>query len=318
MAVPDFQKVMLPLLEISQDWHDHSISQVIDLLASKFNLTENDRKELLPSGSQARFDNRVRWARLYLSKAGLLENIARGKFRVTELGLKVLKEKPADINIKFLKQFSQFLDFQNLSKQDVKQDEVKNIDEDKKYDELGQTPEEILEANYQIVRRDLAQELLERIKNSTPRFFENLVVDLLFAMGYGGSRKDAGQAVGQSGDDGIDGIIKEDRLGLDVVYIQAKRWEATVGRPIVQAFAGSLEGQRAKKGVLITTSQFSHEAKEYVNRIEKKIVLIDGERLTQLMLEYGVGVTEKVSYSVKKIDLDYFAEEWDTKPVLWF
>lgn len=309
MAVPDFQKVMLPLLEISQDGHEHSISQVIDLLASKFNLTENDRKELLPSGSQARFDNRVRWARLYLSKAGLLENIARGKFRVTELGLKVLKEKPADINIKFLKQFSQFLDFQNLSKQDVKQDEVKNIDEDKKYDELGQTPEEILEANYQIVRRDLAQELLERIKNSTPRFFENLVVDLLFAMGYGGSRKDAGQAVGQSGDDGIDGIIKEDRLGLDVVYIQAKRWEATVGRPIVQAFAGSLEGQRAKKGVLITTSQFSHEAKEYVNRIEKKIVLIDGERLTQLMLEYGVGVTEKVSYSVKKIDLDYFAEE---------
>ncbi|HEY7536111.1 MAG TPA: restriction endonuclease, partial [Thermodesulfobacteriota bacterium] len=162
---------------------------------------------------------------------------------------------------------------------------------------------------YQNLRRTLARELLDRIKNCSPRFFEKLVVDLLVAMGYGGSRKDAGQAVGQSGDGGIDGIIKEDKLGLDVVYIQAKRWEATVGRPIVQAFAGSLEGQRARKGVLITTSQFSQDAKEYVNKIEKKIVLIDGDQLSQMMIDHGIGVAEVASYTVKKTDLDYFGDE---------
>jgi restriction system protein len=174
--------------------------------------------------------------------------------------------------------------------------------------EPDQTPEEILELSYQSLRHDLAQELLERVKNSSPRFFENLVVDLLVAMGYGGSRKDAGQAVGQSRDGGIDGIIKEDKLGLDVVYVQAKRWEGTVGRPVVQAFAGSLEGQRARKGVLLTTSQFSQDARDYVSRIEKKIVLIDGEQLAQLMIDHGIGVAEVASYAVKKADLDYFEE----------
>jgi restriction system protein len=198
-------------------------------------------------------------------------------------------------------QFSEFAEFRSLSRQNDRQD-----DND---EEPSQTPEEILESSYQSLRRALAQELLDRIKRCSSQFFENLVVDLLVAMGYGGSRKDAGQAVGQSSDGGIDGIIKEDRLGLDVVYIQAKRWEGTVGRPVGQAFAGSLEGQRARKGVLITTSQFSQDAKDYVSRIEKKIVLVDGEQLAQLMIDYSIGVNEVTRYTVKKIDLDYFGEE---------
>jgi len=234
-------------------------------------------------------------------KAGLLESTGRGKFRITNRGLEILRSNPTGINTRFLKQFPEFLEFQNLSRQENKQDE--------KDEEPSRTPEEVLEGSYQDLRRDLAQELLNRVKNSSPRFFERLVVDLLVALGYGGSRRDAGQAVGQSGDGGIDGIIKEDKLGLDVVYIQAKRWEATVGRPIVQAFAGSLEGQKARKGVLITASQFSQEAKDYVNRIEKKIVLIDGEQLAQLMIDHGIGVTEVASYTVKKVDHDYFDDE---------
>ena len=209
-----------------------------------------------------------------------------------------MRSSPPAINTKLLKQFPEFLEFQSLSRQENKQEE-----------ESSRTPEEVLEDSYQDLRRDLAQELLERVKSSLPRFFEKLVIDLLIALGYGGSRKDAGQAVGQSGDGGIDGIIKEDKLGLDVVYIQAKRWEATVGRPIVQAFAGSLEGQKARKGVLITTSQFSQEAKDYASRIEKKIVLIDGDQLAQLMIDHGVGVTEIASYTVKQVDQDYFDAE---------
>ena len=297
MAVPNFQSLMLPLLRIASDGQEYRLSKVIDTLALQFRLTDDDRRELLPSGMQAKFDNRVGWARTYLKKAGLLESTGRGRFRITERGLEVLRSNPADINTKFLRQFPEFVEFQKGKKQ-AKQEE-----------EPDQTPEEILESSYQNLRRDLAQELLERIMNCSPRFFEKLVVDLLVAMGYGGSRKDAGQAVGQSGDGGIDGIIKEDKLGLDVVYIQAKKWEGTVGRPIVQTFAGSLEGQRARKGVLITTSQFSQGARDYVKRIEKKIVLIDGELLAELMIDHGIGVAEVASYTVKKADLDYFGEE---------
>jgi len=301
MAIPDFQSLMLPLLTILGDSQEHTLSGVIEQLALQVGLTDTDRKELLPSGRQFKFDNRVGWVRTHLKKAGLLESTGRGKFRITERGLSVLRSKPSYINIKFLMQFPEFVEFRNLSRSDNKQDD--------REEESNQTPEELLEASYQNLRQALAQELLERIGNCSPRFFENLVVDLLVAMGYGGSRKDAGQAVGQSGDDGIDGIIKEDKLGLDVVYIQAKRWEGTVGRPIVQAFAGSLEGQRARKGVLITTSQFSQDAREYVGRIEKKIVLIDGKQLAQLMIDHSIGVAEVATYTVKKVDADYFGEE---------
>ena len=274
---------------------------MFETLGDRLGLSPEDKKELLPSESDVKFDNRVRWAAFYLRKAGLLERTGRGKIRITERGQQVLKTKPGRIDVKFLKQFSEFLEFQQGTK--------KAEDVDTASEEAQATPEETLEASYVNLRRTLAEELIDRVKKCPPKFFEKLVVDLLVSMGYGGSRKDAGQAVSQSGDDGIDGIIKEDKLGLDVVYLQAKRWEATVGRPVVQAFAESLEGQRARKGVLITTSQFSQEAKEYVSRIEKKIILIGGEELAQLMIDHGIGVTEVRTYSLRKMDLDYFGEE---------
>ena len=301
MAVPDFQTVMLPLLVLMGDGAEHGLAEVIETLGDRLGLSPEDKKELLPSESDVKFDNRVRWAAFYLRKAGLLERTGRGKIRITERGQQVLKTKPGRIDVKFLKQFSEFLEFQQGTK--------KAEDVDTASEEAQATPEETLEASYVNLRRTLAEELIDRVKKCPPKFFEKLVVDLLVSMGYGGSRKDAGQAVGQSGDDGIDDIIKEDKLGLDVVYLRAKRWEATVGRPVVQAFAGSLEGQRARKGVLITTSQFSQEAKEYVSRIEKKIILIGGEQLAQLMIDHGIGVTEVRTYSLRKMDLDYFGEE---------
>jgi len=295
MPVPGFQTLMLPLLRIAADEQEHLIGEVIQELAEQFRLTRDDRKQLLPSGRQAAFDNRVGWARTYLAKVGLLESTGRGRFHITARGLDVLTSPPSEINISFLKRFPEFVEFQSASRKTESQPTA----------EL-ETPEELLEVSYQNLRLSLAQELLERVKQCSPQFFEHLVVDLLVAMGYGGSRKDAGQAVGQSGDGGVDGIIKEDKLGLDIVYIQAKRWEAPVGRPTVQAFAGSLEGQRARKGVLITTSQFTADAKDYVNRIEKKIILIDGEQLAQLMIDHDVGVADLATYHVKKLDLDYF------------
>jgi restriction system protein len=289
---------MLPLLRVAADEQEHAVAEVVQELAEQFRLTLDDRKQLLPSGRQAAFDNRVGWARTYLAKAGLLESTGRGRFHITRRGLDVLTSSPDAINIGFLKQFPEFVEFQSASRKAESQPPT----------EL-ETPEELLEVSYQNLRLSLAQELLERVKKCSPQFFEHLVVDLLVAMGYGGSRKDAGQAVGQSGDGGIDGIIKEDKLGLDIVYLQAKRWEAVVGRPIVQAFAGSLEGQRARKGVLITTSQFTADAKDYVTRIEKKIILIGGQELVELMMEHGVGVTTVANYEIKKADMDYFADD---------
>jgi restriction system protein len=218
----------------------------------------------------------------------------------------VLKSKPAKIDGALLKQFPEFSRSVN-SRRDEQlgnrpKAEIAELPE-------GQTPQEVLENAYQQIRGELADELLQTLGSASPAFFEHVVLELLMAMGYGGWLKDAGKTVGRTGDDGIDGIIKEDLLGLDAVYIQAKRWTAVVGRPEVQAFAGSLEGNRARKGVFITTSQFSKEAREYVTRIEKRIVLIDGEQLAQLMMDFGVGVTEVETYKVKKLDHDYFDEE---------
>jgi restriction system protein len=303
MAVPDFQSFMLPLLKFASDGNEHSQSEATEALSHHFNITESDRKEMLPSGRQTRFDNRVAWASVYLRKAGFLENIRRGRFKITERGLEILKSNPSKINVKFLMKHgdAEFKEFHRPSRQDGGHEEPNT--------EAVRTPREIMDAGYQEMRRDLSQELLNRIKSCSPRFFEYLVVDLLVAMGYGGSRKDAGEAVGQSGDGGVDGIIKEDKLGLDAIYIQAKRWDGTVGRPIVQAFAGSLEGQRARKGVLITTSQFSTDARDYVTRIEKKIVLIDGEELGKLMIDYGIGVASDAIYEIKRLDIDYFDED---------
>jgi len=239
-----------------------------------------------------------------MRKAGLLEASGRGRFRITERGLDVLAKNPNHINMDFLKQFPEYREFKEVSKPKQKQD-----DQEAEIDQLDQTPEEVLESSYQNLRSELAQQLLDHIKSLSPQFFEKLVVDLLVAMGYGGSRKEAGERIGRTGDGGIDGIIKEDKLGLDVVCIQAKRWEDTVGRPVVQGFAGSLMGHSAGKGVLITTSNFSKGAREFVETVQQpKIVLINGEELAQLMIDNDIGVTEVASYILKKVDLDYFEE----------
>ncbi len=303
MAIPDFQSFMLPLLNFASDEMEHNQSEASNALSKHFSITDSDRKEMLPSGRQTRFDNRIAWAVVYLRKAGFLESPKRGKFKITERGREILMSKPARIDVKFLMKHGdpEFREFHRPSRQNENHEEPNT--------EVIRTPREVMDTGYQELRLDLSQELVNRIKSCSPRFFEFLVVDLLVAMGYGGSRKDAGEAVGQTGDGGVDGIIKEDKLGLDAIYLQAKRWEGTVGRPVVQAFAGSLEGHRARKGVMITTSQFSAEALDYVTRIEKKIVLIDGEELARLMIDYGIGVAEDVNYIIKKLDVDYFEEE---------
>lgn len=309
MAIPDYQSLFLPVLQVASDGNEHSLSETIETIARQLGLSEADRDELLPSGKQRKFDNRVSWARTYLQKALLLSSPGRSKFRITERGMKVLKEKPSHMNVRYLRQFPEFVAFHTHADRDGKSEDNNHTTQEI-LEKTSQTPQEILEASYQSLRQTLAQELLERIKNSPPKFFESLVVDLLVAMGYGGSRKDAGQAVGQVGDGGIDGIIKEDKLGLDAIYLQAKRWEGTVGSPVVQGFAGALIGKKARKGVFITTSNFSPQARSFASGTENlKIILIDGEQLTQLMIDHDIGVTEESRYIVKKVDLDYFGDE---------
>ena len=302
MPIPDYQSIMLPLLTFLADQQEHSLREAMDSLARQFKLSEAERRELLPSGQQAIFDNRVGWARTYLKKALLLESMRRGYFRITQRGLDILKGNPPAINIRFLDQFDEFRQFRAPKRERMSQKEETESGHE-------ETPEEALENAYQNLRDTLANDLLQQIKSSPPNLFERIVVELLVRMGYGGSRQDAGRAIGQSGDEGIDGIIKEDRLGLDIIYIQAKRWENTVGRPEIQKFAGALQGQRAKKGIFITTSNFSKDAHEYASRIDSKIVLIDGEQLTQFMIDHDIGVARVSNYEVKRIDSDYFAGE---------
>lgn len=304
MAIPDFQTLMKPLLRIFDDGNEHSNRECQDLVAEEFRIPEAERTALLESGRQTRLANRVAWALSYLVKAGLLQQTARGKRAITNRGRQTLRENPDRIDIQYLTRFSEFRAFRSRARTS-EESAVENLPNGL----LAETPQETLERSYKLLRAALAQDLLERIKEASPGFFETLVVELLVSMGYGGSREDAGQAVGRSGDGGIDGIIKEDRLGLDFVYVQAKRWAGTVGRPEIQAFAGSLEGQRARKGVFITTSQFTREAHDYVSRIEKRIVLVDGAELADLMIDHGVGVSETATYRIKRIDADYFDDE---------
>lgn len=302
MAIPDFQSVMLPLLQLAADGKELSSQETVELLAKKFQLTPEERQELLPSGKQARFDNRVAWARSYFKQARLVENTRRGFFQITQRGLDLLRAKPDKINKKTLEQYPEFLAFQNTRAERTDIQIASDIPEQ-------QTPEELLENAHKTLSDGLAGELLRRVKESSPSFFEHLVVRLLVTMGYGGTLADAARVIGRSGDEGIDGIINEDRLGLDAIYIQAKRWESIVGRPDIQKFVGALQGQRAHKGVFITTSDFSKEAQEYVKNITNKVVLINGLRLTSLMIENNVGVSIAATYEVKKIDSDYFADE---------
>ena len=300
--IPDYQSIMLPLLKYAGDKNEHHIRDAIEQLANGFDLTEEESKELVPSGQQLTFDNRVSWAKTYLKKAGLLESTRRGYFRITERGVSVLEDRPDKINMKYLERYREFTEFRNSSKSVI--EESGDV---QKYEES--TPEELMGVGHRKLQNDLAYELLDTIKRCSPSFFERLVIDLLVKIGYGGSREDAGKAIGKSGDEGIDGIINEDKLGLDIIYVQAKKWENTVSRPEIQKFAGALQGQRAKKGIFITTSTFSKNAIEYTSVIDSKIILIDGEQLAKLMIENGVGVSKIASYEIKKIDSDYFMED---------
>lgn len=294
---------MLPLLRFASDGVEHQLKEAAKVLGTQFRLTPEELAEFLPSGQQPIFINRIGWARTYLKKAGLLESPRRGYFRITNRGREVLRENPPDVNTKYLERFPEFLEFR------ARKDDGPSIDAGPAQEATSQsTPDEALEAAYEKLRSELASEILQALKASDPAQFEHIVVALLVKMGYGGSRKDAGRAIGRSGDEGIDGIIKEDHLGLDNIYIQAKRWEATVGRPEVQKFAGALQGQRAKKGIFITTSEFSREAHDYVSRIDCKIVLIDGQTLAGHMITFGVGVSTVATYDVKRIDQDFFNE----------
>ena len=303
MAIPDYQSFMRPILELARDGKEHSIRELMEPLSAKFNLSQEDQKVLLPSGKQTIFENRLAWAKTYLKQAGLLEVVRRGSFRISPRGQEVLLKAPERIDVEYLLQFKEFVDFRQRKRAE-ESDHPKNLGGTNNL----QTPEESVDTAFKKFRQELEAEILQTLNSCSPNLFERIVVDVLVKMGYGGNRQDAGQAIGGSGDGGIDGLIKEDRLGLDTIYIQAKKWEGTVGRPEVQKFAGALQGMRAKKGIFITTSSFTRDALEYVAHLENKIVLIDGVALAKYMVDFNVGVSLITTYETKKIDLDYFEE----------
>jgi restriction system protein len=305
MAIPDYESLMLPLLSKLSDGQTHVLKDVMAELADAFELTPDERAQLLPSGGTLTFASRVGWAKTYLKKAGLVQQPKRGLVQISAQGQASLASAPERIDVKFLEQFASFLEFRNASKERpaaLAAGEVTRLPDDL-------TPDEVMETAYQRSVVALADEVLERVKACTPIYFERLVVQLLIKMGYGGSRDEAGKAVGRSGDGGIDGIINEDRLGLDAIYLQAKRWEGVVGRPEIMRFVGALAGQRANKGVFITTSRFTQEAKEYASSSQYKVVLMDGERLADLMIEHDLGVSVAATYQLKRIDSDFFSED---------
>lgn len=305
MAIPDYETLMLPLLTKLADGQTRVLKDVVAELADDFALTPEERSQLLPSGGSLTFASRVGWAKTYLKKAGLVWQPKRSFVQVTPLGQSALDQQPARINIKFLEQFPDFVDFRNGSR-DKPQTAAPVY---ALLPPVDMTPDEVIDVAYQKARIALADEVLERVKGCSPVYFERLVVQLMIQMGYGGSREEAGKAVGRSGDGGIDGIINEDRLGLDAIYLQAKRWEGVVGRPEIMRFVGALAGQRATKGVFITTSRFTQEAKDYAGTSQYKVVLMDGERLADLMIEHDLGVSVAATYHLKRIDSDFFSEE---------
>jgi restriction system protein len=303
MSIPDYQSLMLPLLRQTSDGQEHSFRDIVDALATGHKLTDAEQRELLPSGGQFVFANRVGWARTYMKKAGLLSAPKRGTVKITDRGLQVLRQNPNRVDNKVLRQFPEFLEFQSLKSEGTK--EVREAPVTEQLD-----PQENIEAGYLRIRKQLADDLLTRIKECSPDFFEQLVVDLLLRMGYGGSRLDAGKAFKKSRDGGVDGVIKEDKLGLGEIFVQAKRWdEGQVSSKDIQAFVGALHGKKARKGVFITTSGFSKPAEEYAQDIQDKVILINGSKLADLLIEHGVGVSTVASYEIKKIDSDYFSDE---------
>lgn len=301
MAIPDFQTIMLPLLVLAGNGEVHNFYDAVDKLAKEFDLTSEEISTLIPSG-KPKFANRVGWAKTYLKKSGLLKYPQRGHLQITQRGLDVLEENPQKIDMEFLKRFPEYIEF----RQGNQKEEETSSDKDEDL-----TPEEALENAYQKIRNDLADELLETILKSPPVFFEKLVVELLVAMGYGGSQRETARAVGKSGDEGIDGIIDEDKLGLETIYIQAKRWQQTskIGSPLIRDFVGALTGKNARKGVFITTADFTDDARSFVAGLSIKVVLINGERLANLMIDYGIGVTTIINYEIKNLDTDYFGAD---------
>lgn len=309
--IPDFQTLMLPILEILKDGKEYHKKDIVEAISIRFNLTEDERNKILPKSSQKIIDNRVAWALSHFKKANVVKSFRRGYYLIQKNGLIALEQKPKKIDLKFLRKFPEFnawvKTFKSNSKsfEEEKKLEINHIENSMP----EQTPEELIEFSYQKIREELVLELIDKIKTCSSRFFEQLVIDLLIAMGYGGSRIDAGQVVGKSGDGGIDGIIKEDKLGLDNIYIQAKRWEGQVTISTVRDFAGSLLAKKAKKGIFITTSTFPKSAYEFISNIEPRIILIDGKELAEMMIDYNVGVSIKTNYEIKKIDNDYFEDE---------
>ena len=306
MSIPDFQTAMLPLLrDLVQG--ERAGQETLDALGTHFGLTQEELAERLPSGKQTTFTNRVAWAKAHLKAARLVESPRRGVYRLTERGRQVLAENPSSIGVGYLVRFPEYVAFRQRSTDSRELPATATTQPINAND--SRTPDDLIEDGYRQLRVALITDLRERISIMPPSAFEQLVVDLLTVMGYGGPQENAGLVVGRGGDEGIDGVIQEDRLGLETIYIQAKRWQGTVGRPEIQRFAGALQGQRARKGVFITTSAFSKEAKAYADTIQTRIVLIDGAQLAELMIDHGVGVTSIKRYEIKRIDSDYFTVE---------
>jgi len=305
MTIPDFQTLMLPVLR-SAETGEVKISDVVDELADQFQLTSDERSELLPSGKQTTFSNRVHWAKSYLGKAGLVELTRRAHFRISDRGRKVLSASPDRIDIHFLEQFPEFINFR-----DAHNGKDKNNDSSTAIEvaqTLGMTPDEVIRNANNQLDDELGQELLGRIIEAKPDFFERLIVQLLIAMGYGGSATDAGRALGKSGDGGVDGVIDQDALGLDRIYVQAKRYSDgnNVGPGAIRDFFGSLDRFKANKGLFVTTSAFSSSAKETAELLSKRIVLIDGRQLAKLMIRHNVGCRVEEIIHLKKIDEEFF------------
>lgn len=307
MAVPDYQSIMLPMLRALERVGEVSIRDLADVLSKDMSLSEADLAELIPSGTQQLFYNRVGWARTYLKKAGLVEAPQRARVRLSNAGRDVLKSGLSRVDVDFLSKFPSFVEFRSARRGGTNESETG--EHLAAADVSLKTPDEQLSEAHAQLRAQVVDELSQRVATASPSFFEDLVVKLLVAMGYGGNFKDASQRVGRSGDGGIDGIVKEDRLGLDVIYVQAKRWQGTVGRPEIQKFAGALLGQKARKGVFITTSEFSRDALDYAASLDAKIVLIDGRQLAEYMVEARVGVAVRQVYETFRVDEDFFGEE---------
>ena len=300
MPVPDFQSIMLPLLSFLKDGEEKSIREAIDHIGTFFKLTEEEKIEPLPRGNQPKLDNRVGWSRTYMKKAGLLESPGRGYIKITDKGKKLLKNPPERINISFLMQFPEFAEFRAISRgEENEQSEIEQ-------GEAIQTPDELMDRGYNLIRGSLAQEILNLLRSSSPAFFEKIVLELLSTMDYG-----EGQVTGRSGDEGIDGFVDQDKLGLDKIFFQAKRFKEgnNITASMIRDFVGALELHGASKGVFIATSNFPRDSEEIIQRSRKSIVLINGVKLVNYMIDYNLGVTTEKTYDVKRIDTDYFAEE---------